>query len=78
MILAGLGLAIGALVPAISGNPEVFVDAAGLAERVESVFGERSVDVVKLDSGFDARVHVVGAAGGVDGDLAIHKGRNSW
>ena len=56
---------------ALTGDNHAFVEDGAGAEELESVIsvGERGIGGFKTS--FDATIKVVGAAGGIDGDLAF-------
>ena len=45
---------------------------------MDGEFWEWEEDIAKFDASLDARVHIVGATGGVDGDLDVFKLSDGW
>ena len=78
-LVAGAGVVAGAYgagvdVDTVLCDVEILFDCVVTITRgLDGIFGEREVDVAEFNASFDAGVHIVGATGGVDGDLNVLK-----
>lgn len=76
---AGVDFARARNVDTVIGDVEVLFDGVSIgASGLESEFGKREVNIAEFETSFDASIHVVGAASGVDGDLDVGKVSNGF
>ena len=76
---AGVDFARARNIDTVVGDVEVLFDGVSIgASGLESEFGKREVNIAEFETSFDASIHVVGAASGVDGDLNVGKVSNGF